>query len=143
MKIYLPDIKLHDINPSYLQDYLFNTEDIYINYSTKGIFQIINNNIFKHIIKDEPVNRFIINEIPLLIDNSTVIFEQQYHIPFNSYYLEYKKLFFSLTKNTNLNLVIEIRKNIVTDFYFYLPKDINIDIICDDLLMFLSLLKLY
>lgn len=143
MKIYLPDIILGDINPSYVQDYLFNTQDIYINYSTKGIFQIINDNIFKHIIKDEPINVFNINEIPLLIDNSYVTFEQQYYIPFNSYYLEYKRLIYSLTKTSTLNLVIEIRKDIVTDFYFYLPKNNNIDIICDDLLMFLSLLKLY
>ena len=137
----IPCIK-NKINISELETYLFNTSEKLYFKTNEGDFEIFGDKIYK-IKKNEHSEKFF-------LENKKQIFEfnlkknkdlkkEIYYIPINYTYEKIKTKQYQLHNNSILTL------NIENDNYFYfITKENEItNSVRDDLISFLSLLKLY
>jgi hypothetical protein len=123
-----------------LNDYFQTKYDILHFDVTDGILQIINNKIYKMKKNVEFEHYQFSNEISLHLKNNDVNNKNEmFHIPLGYTYdkLEIKK--YKLTNNSLLTLLIENNKKI----YFETSENEITESIKEDLITFLSLLKLY
>jgi hypothetical protein len=158
MKIYIQEDKIpflanHKKKLENLEKYFVDEENIIDIYSKQGLYQITENKTYKLDIKSEKVYENIMENkdknITLLIDDSHVVKNSVFSIPFDhiSIPLIIKK--YSLNKNnkSSLLLVVEfIKKDTLTpiNYYFeYNKKYENNNIPTEDISVFLSLLNKY
>lgn len=138
MKLYISDLDISKININLINHYLCNEIDYTLLYSQSGIYKIINNKLYKLIINDKDIEKYNIDNINCLIDNSEIIYDEYYQIPINHYEYKYKVLEYELGKKSPIKLIIELHNNNIIDFYFmFKNKNDNIE---DHILSFLSYL---
>jgi len=143
MKLYLNGILNNNINKELLKDYALNTKKKQLIFSHQGILEITENEMHLLKIKDSPSEPIMIDKFRGFIDKSEYIQDEDwYQVPqahimeviiINTYELRPKAL---------LQLVIEERKNVIIDFYFIIKGSMKSLGIKDDILTFLSILKL-
>ena len=144
MKIYIPDIKINNLDLSIIKEYLYKTNKNSFIYSHEGIFKIINNKIYLQNIQSKPAIYNKINNIDCITDNTVISYDDEHwQIPFNHIYREEIYDIYQLRKNGIVDLVIEKFDNNISDIYFLTKDDINTLNINNDILTFLSLLKFY
>tara|TARA_Y100000389_G_C17343500_1_gene454617 strand:- start:203 stop:670 length:468 start_codon:yes stop_codon:yes gene_type:complete len=144
MKIYIPDIKINNLDLSIIKQYLYKTNKNSFIYSHEGIFKIKNNKIYLQNIQSKPAIYNKIDNIDCIIDNSVISYnDEHWQIPFNHIYREEIYDIYHLRKNAIVDLVIEKFNENISDIYFLTKDDINILNINKDILTFLSLLKFY
>lgn len=127
MKIYIENIKF--INNLNNLDHLYKENINYIEfYSTNGIFNIINNNIYKLLINDKNIEILNINiNNNLLLDFSEIILNKVNNIPNNYIKYNIKLIKYKSNKESNISFNIKYFNNIIKDFYFEIAnlKDVN------------------
>jgi|UniRef100_A0A6C0CHL1 hypothetical protein len=127
------------INISELETYLFNNYEKLLFNTNEGKFEIHGDKIYK--IKDtEPTNIYTLENSKYSFhikenDNKKEIF----HIPINYKYEKMEVKQYQLHKNSILTLIIENK----TNFYFFTKENQITNSVKEDLISFLSILKLY
>lgn len=138
MKLYISDLDINKIDINLINKYLCNEIDYTLLYSYSGIYKIINNKLYKFIIKDKEIEKYNIDNINCLIDHSEIIYDEYYQIPIDHYEYKNKLLEYELGKKSPIKLIIELHNNSIIDFYFlFKNKNDNIE---DHILSFLSYL---
>ena len=127
-------IQTHCIQCYYLKSFQqlrFNTDDF--------IYEIENDKIYKfnHFIIDNLVD--IDNRFQFYLKNDSPEKTQVYHVPINATYTNIRIDKYKLNQNSLLTLYIEENKK----FYFHTNETNVTHSIKDDMITFLSLLKLY
>ena len=143
MRIYanetLEPIKLH----SSIEDYHVKTEDANYIYCENGIYEIMGKNIYKIEPNDGDVNKFNINKVSFIADNSyykrnTIMFQ----IPLCHQYDTIKRDTYELYKKAKVSLILEYEKNgELRDLYFNTKETYDNHSVQEDILTFLSLLN--
>lgn len=144
MKIYIPTIKLNNINPSLLEKFLFKKiNEVYI-YSEEGIIQIQGDKLFKLNIIDEQICKEIkLDKFDIITDNSKFVIDCEC-LQVYPYHIEeiIHKYIYKLRKDSIIDLIIEKNNDTIIDFYFYLKDDKHFMNIKEDILTFLFQLNL-
>ena len=165
MKIYIQEDKLPFLANSNkkkmenLDKYLISEESIIDIYSKQGMYQINDNKTYKLCIKSEKVHKNIViqnndindkKNVILVFDDSEIIKETVYGIPYEHINIPLIIKKYSLNKNnkSSILLVIEFVKKdtlIPINYYFEYNKkcEENINISTEDISVFLSLLNKY
>ena len=116
-------------------------------YSTEGIFQLLNNTFSKVIIRDYPIETVTINNIDFLIDKSQIVYDYEWKQLEPNHIVEHIKLYTydlsvlqetagiqeiqesasttSITSTTSIQLVIEKKKEEISELYFVINNYIN------------------
>lgn len=110
-------------------------------YSTEGIFQLLNNTFSKVIIRDYPIETVTINNIDFLIDKSQIVYDYEWKQLEPNHIVEHIKLYtYDLsvlqetagiqeiqesTSTTSIQLVIEKKKEEISELYFVINNYIN------------------
>lgn len=150
MKIYIKNLELQNIkgNIEAIKKYEIKNIKYIIFYSTDGIFELNNKNLYKLYQNDVKITSDNISynskDYELLYDNSFYNKEKIYSIP--NLYRERKiiKTHYKIEKSFS-SLIIEYEDNIIMDYYFEIDdksKDkISNNILENEISSFLSILK--
>jgi hypothetical protein len=128
MKIYLPNL---EINEMIKNDNLYITStNKQLFYSNEGIYAIENNYIYRlNFIDDENIKTYtdIINNHPIITDNTEIKKEKVYQLPNKHHIYNYKEYEVKIHQNkTLISLVIQVSNNVVNDHYFITnEKDVD------------------
>lgn len=143
MKIYIPTIKLNNINPSLLEKFLLKKiNEVYI-YSEEGIIQIQGDKLFKLNIIDEQIQTVNLDKFDIITDNSKFVIDCEC-LQVYPYHLEeiIHKYIYKLRKDSIIDLIIEKNNDTIIDCYFYLKDNKHFMNIKEDILTFLFQLNL-
>jgi hypothetical protein len=157
MKIYVND-KINSIKvTSFLkskkmEQYLIDKTNVINIYSREGIFQVIENNTYKTFIQSEEIENKIINNVNCLIYKSLLDKKKVHQIPFDHIIIPSIIFKYSLSNNSQCNLIIECIQNQMTEkpdelkpinYYFEINKEVDYDILnfMQDSNVFLSMLN--
>ena len=143
MKLYLKDIKNGSIDKNLLKEYIHNSKKNKRILSEQGLIEINQDKMFLLKVVDIPYELKDINTFRGFIDKSTFIKEEiWYQIP-KKHILEETDIYtYQLRQNAMVEFIIVENKNIIKDFYFNLKENFEVFNIQNDILTFLSLLKL-
>jgi hypothetical protein len=104
-------------------------------YSTEGLFQLLNNTFSKVIIRDYPIETVTINNIDFLIDKSQIVYDYEWkqlepnhiveHIKLYTYDLSVLQETAGIQETTSIQLVIEKKKEEISELYFVITNYIN------------------
>lgn len=123
-----------------LNDYFQTKYDILHFDVSDGILQIINNKIYKMKKNDDFEHSSFSKEISLKLQNNEVNAKKEvFHIPLDYKYTKMEIKKYKLTPNSLLTLLLENNKKV----YFETSENEVTASIKEDLITFLSLLKLY
>ena len=141
MKIYITNLNLSHL--SSLSKYKISSEDLYILYSTEGIFEIISNKINKLIATDIPFETFKLNDFNLIVDKSFFKKQNIYQIPYPHNLENIERLTYQLHNKSKVKFIIEKNKleKDMYNIYFETNEDYTHKFIQEDFLTFLSYLK--
>ena len=90
----------------------------------------------------EKTERENMDGFEVYIDDSKVFSkDEHYHLPINHYNEEIIEEIYKLNNQTDLQLIIIIKDNFISDFYFLTKCDIDTIGVKKDIITFLSLLK--
>ena len=88
-------------------------------YSSEGIFRIQNNNIYKLIPKDYPLEKITYNNLNFILNKNNYKFtEIMYYTPYNHIKYDIKEIEYKLDINSKLSLIIEYNNNNINKIYF-------------------------
>jgi hypothetical protein len=144
MKLYIENIKNKNINKNLLTDYkcTINTKKIII--SEQGIIKLENNEMFMLKPNDVLKETILIDKFIGILDKSEFIKDEiWFQIPTQHILEEINVLTYELRPNGLIELVIEEKYNEIKDFYFIIKGKLCTLGWKDDVLTFLSTLKLY
>ena len=143
MKIYiltnLKKINIKNLNNLY-QTKVLEYQNIY---SSEGIFRIQNNNIYKLIPKDYPIQKITYDTIDFIVDKSNYKFtEIMYYIPYNHIKYDIKEIQYKLDINSKLSLIIEYNNDNINKIYFSTNEDELNDNLKNNMFEFILLFSL-
>ena len=144
MKLYIENIKNKNINKNLLTEYKCTTKTKKIIISEQGIINLVNNEMFLLRPNDFPKETIFIDKFIGILDKSEFVNDEiWFQIPTQHILEDINVLTYELRPNGLIELVIEEKYNEIKDFYFIIK-----DKLCtlgwkDDVLTFLSTLKLY
>ena len=147
MKLYLKNVNISNDYDDYhelLCDYSCNKKTKTRLYSAKGIFELQQDNMY--ILKSCDVTPEIvkIDKFTGLLDKSHFIRDELwYQLPCEHFMEETNVLTYKLRDKGLVELIIEEKNNQIKDFYFEMKDEFDVLGIEEDILTFLSALKLY
>jgi len=143
MKLYIDSVKNNLINKQLLKEYIHNSIKKKIIISEQGILEINKDkmNLLKTI--DVPREIISIGSFSCLIDKSEFVKDDEwYQIPKDHILEENEIHTYQLRQNALVQFIIIEDDNVIKDFYFNIKDNFEVLGIKDDILTFLSLLKL-
>lgn len=136
------NIPISKLQKKYIKNYFIKHTKSSLFYSEEGIFKIVNNKLFKLKICDAPIKKYNFDGFEAYIDDSKVFSkDEHYHLPINHYNEEIIEEVYKLNNQTDLQLIIIVKDNFISDFYFLTKCDIDTIGVKKDIISFLSLLK--
>ena len=151
MKLYINNYNIDNLSEviKLLKEWQVKTETYIEIYSNEGIYEIDDTYIKQKNITDREITIFkeYFDIFTLILDESYYTFEKINKLPCNHFSKKINKRFFSLNRETKIQLVIEslILDDLTQpyDIYFELDENINImdNLIKKEIIEFLSLLN--
>jgi hypothetical protein len=141
MKIYSKHIRGNTNYIDNLEPYKVSTKIFTNMYSDEGIYLVTNNNIKRAQITDGETHLLTINDVELVVDNSTVRYVTANKIPYNHQVIKKTRNIYKLHSNSRLQLIIESLNNKIDDIYFETNESIDSPFIRDDISTFISYIK--
>lgn len=151
MKIFIKDYNIFILNQDkikLLDKYLVNTKIHNEIYSKDGIYYVDNNNTYKLLHNDKNIKIFekYYNNLDIIVDYSDTVKIKEYQIPFDSMVIPVKNMYYSLTSNSKIKLLIQLNNDsddILLDLYFIIDEEVDVNsiFIKQELNVFLSLLN--
>ena len=141
MKLYFQDIKSLVANLDNLEIYKRSIKTNSILYSDEGIYLSTNNGLKKLHITDGLIKEYSVQDIPFIIDYSSIKYELVNKIPYHHYIIKKKLHNYSLMPKSKLMLVIEETNNKITDIFIETIEDIENPLIQNDIITLVSLLN--
>ena len=155
MNIYKMKVYIENYNPekllnkmNLLNKYLVETSQIILIYSSDGIFEIKNNDMYYLDISNEHTKHVKYNSNTMfIVDYTDIKKEVNYYIPVEHYSIDTKLYKYRLPKNNKLELVVYTTqkkdKEIPYDFYFEMDskEDLTNIFVHENINVFLSLLN--
>jgi hypothetical protein len=132
-------IKFNTVDISKIQDYFQSNHEILYFNTNDGIFEIANNKIYKVYENNIREPYLLDNKISFNIQYVDDVRKELFYIPINYTYIKKKIKKYKLTPDSLLTLVCVNN----TDIYFETPENEITHSIKEDLITFLSLVKLY
>jgi len=143
MKLYLDILKPTNINKELLKIYNNKTKIKTLVLSQQGIIQIDNIDLTLLQVTDKPIETISINNLRGFIDKSVYTKNiKTYQIPKDHIFEEFNIITYDIRPNALIQLIIEENKNEIKDIYFILKENIQPLDVKNDILTFLSTLKL-
>ena len=143
MKLYLDILKPTNINKELLKIYNNKTKIKTLVLSQQGIIQIDNIDLTLLQVTDKPIETIFINNLRGFIDKSVYTKNiKTYQIPKDHIFEEFNIITYDIRPNALIQLIIEENKNEIKDIYFILKENIQPLDVKNDILTFLSTLKL-
>tara|TARA_B110000003_G_C16424289_1_gene447488 strand:- start:159 stop:602 length:444 start_codon:yes stop_codon:yes gene_type:complete len=145
MKIYVTNIKRHDMNETFITKYKCKTENITLILSDIGIITCNENKLILNKIIDKPTEKRELGDFSFLCDSSYYAKDRiVYQVPTSHITDNIVKTTYKMSSKSELMLVTERIKNssaISTDFYFETRENMDVAYIKADILSFLTELK--
>jgi len=143
MKIYIPSIKIKNINENLLEPFLCKESMVRYIISQEGILQIQREKLLKINIIDQPIERAKINAIDIIIDRSTWVIEGEWQQVSPFHIKEIISTYtYRLRNDAIVEFIIEKQNGSISDCYFSIRETNKNNNINDDILTFLFHLKL-
>lgn len=144
MKLYLKNVNISDNYDELLCDYSCNKKTKTILYSVNGIFELHQDSMYILKSCDFTPEIVKIDNFTGLLDKSHFIRDELwYQLPCEHFMEETNVLTYKLRDNGLVELIIEEKNNQIKDFYFKMKDKFDVLGIEEDILTFLSALKLY
>jgi hypothetical protein len=140
MKLYLQNTTITNNFMDDIQKYKCNETFITSLWSNEGIFEIVDNNIYKLIPNDANIEHFTCGKNKYLVDKSYFKKYKIYQLPFTHEKDEYTRITYKLHAKSKLTLIIEYNQKI-KNIYFTTDENLDNNFIHEDLHTFLSYLK--
>ena len=142
MKIYSQDLDVKAIPHKTLIPYYISTKNKSLIYSEEGIFKIAKDKIYKMKVVDVPVKKYVMDNIVLYCDDSTIVVDDEwFQIPYSHYKNDIVEETYKLNSDSSMQMIFVKKDGFVQDIYFETKCDINTIGVKDDIISFLSLLK--
>ena len=145
MKIYVTNIKRHDMNETFITKYKCKTENITLILSDIGIITCSENKLVLNKIIDKPTEKRELGGFSFLCDSSYYAEDRiVYQVPASHITENIVKTSYKMSSKSELTLVTERIKNtstFSTDFYFETRENMDVAYIKADILSFLTELK--
>jgi len=143
MKLYIKDIKNNHIDKNLLNEYIHNSTKKKLVISEQGIFEINKDKVYLLKTQDVPHDIITIGSFSGLIDKSEFSKEEEwYQIPKDHILEETEIHTYQLRQKALVQCIIIEDDHVIKDFYFNIKENFEVLGIQDDILTFLSLLKL-
>ena len=145
MKIYVTNIKRHDMNETFITKYKCKTENITLILSDIGIITCSENKQVLNKIIDKPTEKRELGGFSFLCDSSYYTKDRTvYQVPISHVTENIIKSSYKMSSKSELMLVTERIKSssaVSTDFYFETRENMDVAYINADILSFLTELK--
>lgn len=142
MNIHISNIDIEKINPQLFIKYYIKESLITRIFSTFGIFEIRNDELWKLYIEDALIDSINIGKYKLLIDKGKWLkIDECFQVPIDHLYIKMIQSVYKVNNKSRVKLIIEEESSKITNVFFYTDTIINIEEIKNDIITFLSMLK--
>ena len=144
MKLYLKNVNISNNYKDLLYEFSCNKKTKTIIYSVNGIVELHQDSMYILKSCDFTPDIIKIDKFTGLLDNSNFVRDDLwYQLPCEHFMEEINILTYKLRDNGLVELIIEEKNNQLKDFYFKMKDKFDVLGIEEDILTFLSALKLY
>lgn len=142
MNIHISNIDIEKIDPRLFLKYYYKQINITHLFSTFGVFEIRNGELWKLSLEDDPIVSINVGKYELLIDTGKWLkTENYYQVPIDHLHIKTTQSIYHLNNKSRVKLIIEEENSKITNMFFKTDSIIDFEEIKKDVITFLSMLK--
>lgn len=142
MNIYISNIDIEKVKTQLFVKYYSKQINITHIFSTFGVFEIRNGELWKLSTEDDPIVSINVGKYELLIDTGKWLKkENNYQVPIDHLHIETTQSIYRLNNKSRVKLIIEEENNKITNIFFNTDSIVDFEEIKKDVITFLSMLK--